>query len=270
MIENRANFMIPDRLKKLPNGTTMVDGDRYIVFNDAMKTFASTKFKEAEERGYTSTEDKARYLSGRIFEMSPYGIYNDGKSLMDKNAIEIFDGLISDDPEKHYLACPHKAWLQRALLESQGVVTRNDAVNFIPGTYPLKPAASEQVKSKNTLLATIGTPLARLGLTLPHFATDAWICKDEVKQKECDWQTMDANFDDTTRMLKTKPEIDPGITFGVSHPATVDEWLKNYHYSNPLATVLFNLDENPLTKGAIRAFLSSTMTNIENANEHIK
>jgi hypothetical protein len=259
-----------DRLKKLPDGTTIVDDDPYIVFNDKMKEFASTKFKEAEERGYTSTEDKARYLSGRIFEMSPYGIYNDGKSLMDKNAIELFNGLMSDDKEKHYLACAHKAWVQRALIESQGVKTRNVSVNFIPGTYPLKPVASDEIRNKNAIIATIGKPLARVGLSLPHFTVDAWTCKDENQQKECDWKTMDANFDDTTRMLKTKPDIDPDITFGESYPSSVKDWLQNNHYPNMLATTLYSLAENPLTKGVIRAFLSSTMTSIENANEHVK
>ena len=63
------------RHEKLPDGTVMVDGDPYIVYDGRMQSFAKKLFDEADELGFTSKEDKARYLTGRLFEMSPFGVY---------------------------------------------------------------------------------------------------------------------------------------------------------------------------------------------------
>jgi hypothetical protein len=260
-------IMNDQRHQKLSNGTVMVDNDPYVVYNDKMKNFAKKMFDDAEKRGYTSKEDKARYLSGKIFEMSPFGVYKDS---MSKNAIELFDGLVSDDKEKHYLACVHKGIVQRALLESQGVKTRNDMFEIIPFTYPMKPVKSRRIKVMNDLVQPIGKQLAKGGFNFPHFTMDAWICKDEEKQLECDWKTMDATFDDTTRLLEIRPEIDPKFIVGEDHPATVGEWRRKYLDSNDFITTLYKMAEDPATKGMFRKIFDDMWFGpLMDANEHV-
>ena len=256
------------RHQELPDGTVMVDNDPYIVYNDRMKQFANKTFDEAERAGYKTKEDKARFLSGRIFEMSPFGVH---QGSMEKNAIQLFDGLMSGDKEKHYLACVHKGILQRALLESQGIKTRNDMFAIVPFTYPMKPVKSDRIQLMNDIVNPVGKPLARAGLFFPHFTTDVWVCKDEEKQIGCDWSTMDATFDDTTRMVKFKPEIDPKFIINEDHPPSVKEWRRKYLDSSEFITTLYAMAEDPLTKGIFRfAFKELWFGPLEDANEHIK
>lgn len=255
------------RHQQLPGGTVMVDNDPYIVYDEKMRKFAKDTFDEAEKLGFTSKEDKARYLSGRIFEMSPFGVYKDS---MKKNAIELFDGLMSKDPEKHYLACVHKGIVQRALLESQGVKTRNDMFEIIPFTYPLMPVKSQRIQIMNDAVQPLGKQIAKTGFNFPHFTMDAWICKDDEKQLQCDWKTIDATFDDTTRMLKIRPEIDPKFIVGEDHPATVKEWKRKYLDSNEFITTLYGMAENPMTKDVFRAlFKDMWFGPLMDANAHV-
>lgn len=234
----------------LPDGSVMVDGDPYIVFNEKMKAFSKAMFDEAESRGHVSKEDKARYLSGRIFEMSPFGTHD---GLREKNAIGIFEGLTSNDVEKHHLACVHKSIVQRALLESRGIRTRNSVYKMVPLTYPLKPIKSSSIQRMNDIMHPIGMPFAKVGISFPHFTVDGWFCENEDKKEGCKWETMDATFDDTERMLNIRPEIDKDLVLSEDHPETVEKYWKKYLDLPPIIMSLYKITELPLVKGIVRS-----------------
>jgi hypothetical protein len=250
--------------------------DPYIVYNDEMKAFAKKLFDEAEALGYTSIEDKARYLSGRIFEISPFGVY---EGVMDKNAIELFDGLMSDDSAKHYLACVNKAILQRGLLESQGIKTRNKLMEVVPFTYAFKPSDNAEIKyipdvmkRMNDVSSLAIKPLVKSGLlfSFPHLTTD--VCTKENESGECEeWKTMDATFDDTTRMLKIKPVPDKRFSLYEDNPETIDEWYEEYVYTKPAITLLLKVGDKPPISDFINWVFNIFWFNpLMQANEHIK
>lgn len=209
--------MLDPRHERLPDGTVMIDNDPFVVHDDRMKSFAKQKFDEAGRLGYTSKEDKSRYLSGRLYEATRFCTR---KGAMDENAIQLFDDVTSGDEGKKCIACPQRAKLQRALLESQGVKTRFAMYGIMPRVYPLKPVPNDAVAATNGFLRVILKPLATIGvLKANHLTTEGWFCDDEANQQRCSWKLLDATFDDTTRSLKARPVIDPDNVIGEDHPA---------------------------------------------------
>lgn len=253
-----------------------IDGDPFIVYNGKMKQFAQNLFTEAEKLGYSSMEDKARYLSGRIFELSPFGLH---KNVTKKNAIELFDGLMSIDKEQHLMACINKAILQRGLLESQGVRTRNHMYQILPFTYAFKPDTnaptpflSETLKRMNVIMPPIIKPLVDLKIipSFPHATVD--VCTRENERRECtEWKTLDATFDDTTRMLKVRPLPDDRYYLSESIPKTVTEWFDKYVRSSPIIKFLYENGENPPWNGLLNWVFQTLWFNpLMDANKHIE
>lgn len=249
---------------------TMVGNDPFVVYNDEMKKYASDLFKEAESLGYKTKEDKARYLSGKLFEISPFGLH---EGIMGKDAVDLFNGLMSDDENKHYMACVHKTIVQRALLESQGIKTRNHMYHIVPFSYPFKPVESETIRRMNTVARGIIKPLNQLGIapTFPHMTTDIYACEDEENQKKCEWKTIDATFDDTTRFLKIRPMPDRSLDLGDGTPELIESWQKDHVDTNPLVSFLYNTGQTTPAKEALRVLFDVFWFGpLMEANEHIK
>lgn len=229
----------------------MVDNDPYILYNKEMKNYASNLFKEAAERGYTSTEDKARYLTGHIFDNSPYG-FREGT--MEKNSIEIFNSFISDNKEEHFLMCSNKTILQRALLASQGIETRNHVYEIIPFSYPYKPRRSGAIVKMNDLTGWLVKPFvkAKLAPSFPHLTADVKICEEEINGKECQWITMDASMDSTKRLLEIRPIPDKNYYFSEKIIPTIESWKEDYIKTKPLVKAGTEIAEIPIAKDFVR------------------
>jgi hypothetical protein len=247
----------PDpRKKALPNGNIMVDEDPFIVYNDQMKIYASELFQEAEEKGYTTIEDKARYMSGRLFEKSPYGLH---EGSVDKNALELFNGLIGDSVEEKYMICSNKTVLQRALLESQGVETRNHVFEIVPFSYPYKPRRSGSIVNMNDMTSWAVKPFVKTGLvpTFPHITTDVKVCDDYLEEEGCKWVTMDASMDNTKRLLDIRPVPDDNYYMSEAFPKSVNEWKEGYIETKPLIKTGLDIGDMPIVKDAVRVIFNT-------------
>ncbi len=261
--------MLDARHERFPGGAVVVNNDPFVVYDERMKIFAGNKFEEAARIGYTSKEDKARYLSGRLYESLRFCTQ---KGAMDKKAIDVFDDMLSSDEKRKCVACPQRATLQRALLESQGIKTRFVTFGFIPRTYPLKPMENEAVAKENDRLRALIRPLAGAGLLKPfHLTVEGWFCDDDARQDRCSWKLVDSTFDDTTRLLKTRPVVDPdGTIGGQEYPQTFLEWKTRYHDANLPVKILNDVIENvPIIGEAIQSVFENGTKLWDDANPHV-
>lgn len=244
------------RKKELSDGTVMVDGDPFIVYNDHMKIYASELFKEAEEKGYTSLEDKSRYLSGRLFEKSPYGLH---EGSINKNAVDLFEGLVGDDVEEKYMICSNKTVLQRALLESQGIETRNHVFEIVPFSYPYKPRRSGTIVNMNDMTSWAIKPFVKTGMvpTFPHITADVKVCDDDLTRDNCKWVTMDASMDNTKRLLEIRPVPDKNYYMSEAFPKSITEWKDGYIETKPLIKTGLEMGDKPIMKDAVRVIFNT-------------